>query len=64
MSLDLFSFSSILFFFQAFLLLQVKFHANYPEQSPLITILDSANVDDTSSFENEIHKIVGRNIYE
>jgi hypothetical protein len=39
----------------------VKFHANYPEQSPEITIIDSANVDDQTSFENEIQKIVNRN---
>lgn len=43
-----------------FLLVQVKFHENYPEQSPTITILDSANVDDTLTFENEIQKIVRR----
>jgi len=45
-----------------FLLLQVKFHGNYPEQSPEITIIDSANVDDVSSFENEIHKICEENL--
>jgi len=37
----------------------VKFHENYPERSPNITVIDSANVDDVSSFENEIQKIVG-----
>jgi hypothetical protein len=37
----------------------VKFHENYPEQSPpVITIIDSANVHDVSSFEKEIQKIV------
>jgi hypothetical protein len=36
----------------------VKFHANYPDQSPEITVVESANVDDVSSFENEIQKIV------
>jgi hypothetical protein len=36
----------------------VKFHQNYPEQSPEIIVIDSANVDDVSSFENEIQKIV------
>jgi len=50
--------------FIAFLLLQVKFHENYPEQSPNITVIDSANVDDVSSFENEIQKIVGIKFYE
>lgn len=41
-----------------FLLLHVTFHENYPEQSPKITILESANVDDTSTYENEIQKMV------
>jgi hypothetical protein len=36
----------------------VKFHENYPEQSPEITIIDSGNVDDQSAFETEIQKIV------
>ncbi|CAF1239771.1 unnamed protein product [Rotaria sordida] len=45
-----------------FLLLEVKFHANYPEQSPEINIIDSANVDDTSSFESEINKICEENL--
>jgi len=63
MNLDVgsqFSFSTLksYFLFLAFLLLQVKFHENYPEQSPEIIIIDSANVDDVSSFENEIKKIV------
>ena len=43
-----------------FLLLQVTFHENYPEQSPKIIILESANVEDTSMYENEIQKIVRR----
>ncbi|CAF2898103.1 unnamed protein product [Rotaria sp. Silwood2] len=45
-----------------FLLLEVQFHANYPEQSPEITIIDSANVDDISSFESEINKICEENL--
>lgn len=46
-----------------FLLLHVKFHENYPEQSPTINIVDSANVDDdASTFENEIQKIVRMNV--
>ena len=39
----------------------MKFHENYPEQSPQITIIDSGNVDDTSIFDNEIQKIVRMN---
>lgn len=42
----------------AFLLLEVTFHANYPDQSPEITIVDSANVDDVSSIDSEIQKLV------
>ncbi|UJR14973.1 hypothetical protein I4U23_001952 [Adineta vaga] len=45
-----------------FLQLQVNFHANYPEQAPEITILDSANVDDQSIFESEIQKICEENL--
>jgi hypothetical protein len=48
----------ISFIVVAFLVLQVKFHENYPEQSPEITIIDSGNVDDQSTFETEIQKIV------
>ena len=43
-----------------FLLLHVKFHENYPEQSPTISIVDSGNVDESATFENEIQKIVRR----
>jgi hypothetical protein len=36
----------------------VNFHADYPEKSPKIIIIDSANVEDVSPFEDEIQKIV------
>jgi hypothetical protein len=42
----------------AFLLLEIKFHEHYPDQSPEIAIVDSVNVDDRSPFESEIKTIV------
>lgn len=41
--------------------MEIQFHENYPEQSPNITITDSANVDDTEAIESEINKIVSVN---
>ncbi|CAF1409234.1 unnamed protein product [Adineta steineri] len=48
--------------FKPYLQLQVKFHANYPDQSPEITIADSANIDDIASIESEIQKICEENL--
>ncbi|CAF0966462.1 unnamed protein product [Adineta ricciae] len=45
-----------------FLQLEITFHENYPEQAPQITIIDSANVDDTSAFDSEIQKICEENL--
>ncbi|CAF3266692.1 unnamed protein product [Rotaria socialis] len=48
--------------FRPFLLLEIKFHEHYPDQSPEIAIVDSVNVDDRSVFESEIKTICAENL--
>ena len=55
--------SSTKFYSIACLLLQVKFHENYPERSAEIKIIDSTNVDNVSAFEDDISKIVRKKSY-
>ena len=46
----------------AYLQLNIKFHADYPDLSPHISVAESENVDDVEAFENQIKKIVRTNI--